>query len=123
MPIHQLENIIEIEKLKPLLKNSKLDQWVTWDETKRISNINKHQLDFADTYLVFETDTFTFEDKRIAYHEQRFVTLGILNGNVVVVVHTETENEIRVISLRKATQNEQKLYFSRIGWFWRIPRN
>jgi hypothetical protein len=87
----------------------------TWDETKRISNINKHALDFAHTHLVFETDTFTFEDKRIAYHEQRFVTLGILNGEVVVVVHTETENEIRVISLRKATKNEQKLYFSRIG--------
>jgi uncharacterized DUF497 family protein len=49
------------------------------------------------------------------YHEQRFVTLGILNGDVVVVVHTETANEIRVISLRKATKNEQNLYFSRIG--------
>jgi uncharacterized DUF497 family protein len=86
----------------------------TWDETKRISNINKHELDFALTHWAFETDTFTFEDKRITYNEQRFITLGMLNGEVVVVVHTETENEIRVISLRKATKNEQKLYFSRL---------
>jgi uncharacterized DUF497 family protein len=87
----------------------------TWDEAKRMSNISKHGLDFTHAYLIFETDTFTFEDKRVIYHEQRFVTLGILNGDVVVVVHTETANEIRVISLRKATKNEQNLYFYRIG--------
>lgn len=85
-----------------------------WDENKRVSNLNKHHLDFASAHLIFENDTFTFEDNRIAYYEQRFVTLGLLNGEVVVVVHTETENEIRVISLRKATKNEQKLYFNRI---------
>ena len=82
-----------------------------WDESKRISNLNKHDLDFALTYLVFEQDTFTFEDNRIAYNERRFVTLGLLNGIVVVVIHTETDDVIRVISLRKAVKNEQKLYF------------
>ena len=86
----------------------------TWDETKRVSNINKHGLDFALTYLIFENDTFSFEDKRTAYYEQRFITLGILHGDVVVVVHTETETEIRVISLRKANKNEQNLYFTHI---------
>jgi uncharacterized DUF497 family protein len=87
----------------------------TWNESKRISNISKHGLDFRQTYLVFEADTFTFEDTRIAYNERRFVTLGLLNGIVVVVVHTETDNEIHVISLRQAVKNEQKLYFSNIG--------
>ena len=82
-----------------------------WDESKRISNLNKHDLDFALTYLVFEQDTFTFEDNRITYNERRFVTLGLLNGIVVVVVHTETDGVIRVISLRRAVKNEQKLYF------------
>ena len=50
----------------------------------------------------------------MVYNEQRFVTMGLLNGDVVVVVHTEKENEIRVISLRKAVKNEQKLYFNNI---------
>lgn len=85
-----------------------------WDESKRISNINKHGLDFARTYLVFENDTFTFEDNRMIYNERRFITLGLLTDSVVVVVHTETEDEIRVISLRKAVKNEQKLYFSSV---------
>ena len=82
-----------------------------WDESKRISNLNKHELDFALTYLLFEHDTFTFEDNRITYNERRFVTLRLLNGIVVVVVHTETDDVIRVISLRKAVINEQKFYF------------
>ena len=77
-----------------------------WDESKRISNIKKHGLDFALVYLVFENDTFTFEDNRIVYNERRFITLGLLDSTVVVVVHTETDNEIRVISLRKAVKNE-----------------
>ncbi|MBF0111763.1 MAG: BrnT family toxin [Desulfamplus sp.] len=46
--------------------------------------------------------------------EQRFITLGLLNSIVVVIVHTETETEIRIISMRKATKNEQKLYFKNI---------
>ena len=48
------------------------------------------------------------------YNERRFITLGLLTDSVVVVVHTETEDEIRVISLRKAVKNEQKLYFSNV---------
>lgn len=87
----------------------------SWDETKRIINLNKHSLDFTQAHLIFENDTFTFEDQRIEYYEQRFITLGLLNGDVAVVVHTETEHEIRVISLRKATKNEQKLYFNQFG--------
>jgi uncharacterized DUF497 family protein len=46
--------------------------------------------------------------------EQRFVTLGLLDGIVAVLVHTETDDEIRVISFRRATKNEQKLYFTNI---------
>lgn len=85
-----------------------------WDESKRIGNINKHGLDFAQTHLVFKKDTFTFEDNRIAYNERRFITLGLLGGAVVVVVHTETDDVCRVISLRKAVKNEQKLYFANV---------
>ena len=58
---------------------------------------------------MFEGATFTFEDDRFAYGEQRFITLGLLRGFVVVVVHTEIDETIRVISMRKATKYEQKL--------------
>ena len=96
------------------LKKCAIGMKFIWDESKRIGNLNKHELDFELTYLVFENDTFTFEDNRMAYSEQRFVTLGLLDGTVVVVVHTETSDEIRVISLRRATKNEQKLYFTNV---------
>jgi uncharacterized DUF497 family protein len=52
------------------------------------------------------------EDDRHHYGEQRFITLGLLSGRVVVVVHTEREDRVRVISVRKATRNEQQLYHS-----------
>lgn len=59
---------------------------------------------------MFEGTTFTFEDDRFAYGEQRFVTLGLLAGILVSIVHTESDHEIRVISFRKATQREAQIY-------------
>jgi uncharacterized DUF497 family protein len=38
----------------------------------------------------------------------------LLGGDVVVVVHAESEDEIRIISMRKGTKNEQKIYFENI---------
>jgi uncharacterized DUF497 family protein len=60
---------------------------------------------------VFEGPTFTYEDDRFDYGEDRFVTLGFLNRIAVSIVHTETEDEIRVISLRKATTKEEIILF------------
>ncbi|MBW2543901.1 MAG: BrnT family toxin [Deltaproteobacteria bacterium] len=85
-----------------------------WDDTKRKSNIKKHGIDFINAQMVFAGYTLTIEDDRYDYGEERFVTFGILEGRVVVVVHTETENLIRIISIRKATKYEEKAYFSQI---------
>ena len=53
----------------------------SWDERKRRLNLKDHGLDFVDAPRVFEGPTFTFEDDRFAYDEQRFMTLGFLwNG-------------------------------------------
>jgi len=86
----------------------------TWSETKRTANLRADGLDFVDAALVFEGVTFTFEDDRFSYSEQRFVTLGLLAGIPVSVVHTESENEIRIISFRQATRREAQIYFSEI---------
>ena len=58
--------------------------------------------------------TYTFEDDRFAYVEQRFVALGMLAGITVSVVHTENDHEIRIISFRKATRRESQIYFDEI---------
>jgi len=82
-----------------------------WDEVKRKSNLAKHGLDFTDVRAVFAGATFTFEDDRFDYGEQRFVTLGLLKGMVVVIAHTERDDTVRIVSMRKATRHEQKTYF------------
>lgn len=83
----------------------------TWDESKRQTNRREHGFDFADASQVFEGPTFTFEDDRFAYDEQRFITLGLVRGQVVVIAHTERDDEVRVISMRKGTKREQTFYF------------
>ena len=86
----------------------------TCSEAKRTKNLKDHAIDFADAVRVFEGPTYTFEDDRFRYDEQRFVTLGLLAGIPVSIVHTEDEDEIRVISFRKATKRETQIYFDAI---------
>ena len=69
--------------------------------------MKQHGFDFSDAPAVFAGVTFTYEDDRLDYGERRFVTLGILNGMVVSMVHTETPHRIPLISFRKATRHEQ----------------
>lgn len=54
--------------------------------------------------------TVTFEDRRFAYGEERFVTLGPPGDMLVVVVTAENEDHIRIISMRKADRHEQGIY-------------
>jgi uncharacterized DUF497 family protein len=86
----------------------------TWSEAKRKLNIQAYGLDFVDAVRVFDGPTFTFEDDRFEYSEQRFVTLGLPDGFVVSIVHTESTRLIRVISFRKATKHEQAIYFKNL---------
>jgi uncharacterized DUF497 family protein len=87
----------------------------SWAASKKASNLDRHGLDFMDAERVFAGLTFTFEDDRFDYGEQRFVTLGLLDGLPVSLVHTETPHEIRVISFRKATTREARIYFDQTG--------
>jgi len=86
----------------------------TWSERKRSINLKEHGLDFVDAPRVFEGLTYTYEDDRFAYGEQRFVTLGLLAGVPVSIAHTEADDEIRVISFRKATAREARLFFHKV---------
>ena len=56
----------------------------------------------------------TFEHRRFAFDVQRFITLDILRENVVVIAATEMDEEIRLISKRKAERNEQEIYDSNL---------
>ena len=86
-----------------------------WDEAKRLTNLRKHGIDFADVPTVFEGDTVTVEDERYNYGEQRFIVFGLLQGRVVAVVCIECDDLTRIISARKATKYEQRTYFEQLS--------
>lgn len=86
----------------------------TWDEAKRRANLRKHGIDFVDASKIFEGLTFSAEDHREPYGERRFLTLGLLDDQIVSVTHTERGDKIRIISIRKATKHEARFYFSQI---------
>jgi hypothetical protein len=89
----------------------------TWDETKRQANLQKHGLDFADAEKVFSGPMVLFEDLRNDYGEQRMIGIGQLESLVVLIVHVETDEQIRIISMRKADSDETDLYFKNAGYF------
>jgi uncharacterized DUF497 family protein len=83
----------------------------SWDEPKRQRNIKDHGLDFEGADAIWDNFTVTREDIREDYGEKRLVTFGILGGEIVVLVHTERDNEMHVTSLRKAEKHEAHYYF------------
>jgi uncharacterized DUF497 family protein len=89
----------------------------TWDEAKRESNLQKHGLDFADAEKVFAQPVVLFEDTRADYGEQRMIGIGLLDFLVVLIVHVESDGEIRIISMRKADSDETDLYYKNAGYF------
>ena len=85
-----------------------------WDETKSQENLSKHGLSFDDAETVFSGPCVTFEDTRFDYGEPRFITLGRLQGYVVVVAHTPRRKKTRIISMRKGNRREEKAYQERL---------
>ncbi len=84
---------------------------VKWSEAKRLSKFRKHDLGFMDAITALEGAVIAFEDDWFNYSEDRFVSIGLLQSNLVVIAHSESDDEVRVISMRKATSNERRVYF------------
>jgi len=86
-----------------------------WDENKRLINLQRHGIDFADVWQVFESNRVIFTDDRFDYNELRFVTIGVLRERLVTVIYTENDEITRIISVRKATKNERRKYLKGIA--------
>lgn len=85
-----------------------------WDSTKAASNKKKHNVSFEEAQSVFYDDfAIQFYDEQNPETEDRFLMLGLSNeSKLLLVCHCEKEDGdiIRIISARKATKNESKLY-------------
>jgi uncharacterized DUF497 family protein len=92
-----------------------------WDPKKDVGNLKKHGIAFEMAQLVFgDPLALSIPDVEHSEGEERWVTLGQIGSQlVVVVVHTfrdiEEEEVIRIISARKATAKERKQYMNLPG--------
>ncbi len=83
-----------------------------WDQDKAAENLATHGVAFRKATLVF-LDPLSLEeiDDRIDYGEDRYIRIGMSEGQLLMVVYTERETgKIRIISARKANQHEKKDY-------------
>ena len=83
---------------------------VEYDPEKRAITLEVRGLDMARAGEVFEGATLTVEDDRRDYGENRFITIGFLDGAMVVMVWTPRSRARRIISMRKANERERRLY-------------
>ena len=83
-----------------------------WDIQKATSNLLKHGVSFEEAVSVFgDAHALTFFDTDHSEFEERSRTYGISSwAHLLVVVHTERHNGIRIISARKATRYEKSIY-------------
>ena len=83
---------------------------IEFDAAKHAATLSARGLDLARAGEVFAGATLTVEDDRRDYGEDRFITIGFLDGAMVVLVWTPRDGAHRIISRRKANERERALY-------------
>jgi uncharacterized DUF497 family protein len=83
-----------------------------WDEDKSRANLRKHKVSFEEARTVFyDPLSITVADPKHSIGEHRYVDIGrSTKGEILVVVYTERRSKIRIISCRKATKLERRVY-------------
>ena len=82
----------------------------TWDPNKNEDNKRKHRISFETAQHVFDDPLYiTYNDPYL--YEERFRTIGMVAGTLILVIHTLTDSETgRIISARKPTRHEREAY-------------
>ncbi len=94
---------------------SEIDLDFDWDEDKAIANLKKHKVSFEEAKTVFaDPFSITIDDPKHSVDEHRFIDIGAAaNGKILVIFYTERRKKIRLISCRKSTNAERKIYEER----------
>lgn len=83
---------------------------IEYDEVKRLKTLKERELDFADSPVIFNGPELTILDDRQNYGEDRYITYGYMQDNLVVLVWTMRLHNRRIISLRKANDRENRKF-------------
>jgi uncharacterized DUF497 family protein len=81
-----------------------------WDEEKRLTNIEKHGIDFVRAKEIWQGAVIEFPSGQSHHGEDRFLAVGKIEGLCITVVYTWRGENRRLISARKARKNEQAYY-------------
>ena len=83
-----------------------------WDHKKAENNLKKHQVSFEEGASLFgDALAFTFRDPDHSVGEIRYLTFGVShNGTLLVLCLTYRNDLVRIISVRRATRAERKIY-------------
>jgi uncharacterized DUF497 family protein len=81
-----------------------------WDENKRQAVIKKHGVDIVYAALIFDGPVLTRIDDRADYGEVRLISVGLIDNECFIVVHTERADTIRLITAWKGGRDERAYY-------------
>ncbi len=83
-----------------------------WDPAKAAANIRKHRVSFPEAATCFaDPRSITVADPEHSRQEDRYVTIGLsFRGRLLVIVHTDRDETIRIISARRALAKERRHY-------------
>ena len=83
-----------------------------WDPNKAASNLAKHDISFHEASTVFgDLLALTFPDPDHSHDETRYITIGeSIQGRLLIISHTDLGQQIRIISARKVTRRERRIY-------------
>ena len=83
-----------------------------WDPKKAASNLRDHKVTFEEASSVFgDSLAVTFDDPDHSEGESRVLTFGLSEqGRLLVISHTERRGVVRIISARRATRAERRIY-------------
>ena len=83
---------------------------IEWDERKRQDILEKRGVDILDAALIFEGPVLSAIDDRSDYGEERFRSLGEVDGTVYMVVHTRRGDSIRLITAWTVGRRDRERY-------------
>ena len=80
-----------------------------WHERKRRQNVQNHGIDFVDAQLIFDGRPVVTSPS-FRQGERRYASIGYVNGKCMTVIWTVRGQNIRIISARRARDNEQRIH-------------
>ena len=86
---------------------------IEWDARKNSINLKKHGVGFKEAANVFfDNNRVEFFDTKHSEKESRFVVIGMVR-DILLVIYTEKQDSLRIISARKATPIEREIYYGK----------